>query len=112
MDEAGIVFALALVGIAFIICMFLVWYFSNNARLKERLLLIEKGLNPDDFLKKTEPSGSPWLKIGIVVIGLSLGVAVTAKFFIQDDTYQIPTMGIFAGASLIVANYISKYKNR
>ena len=108
-----LIFALLLIIlVAFIICIFLAWYFSHTARLKERLLLIEKGLNPDEFVKKTETTGSRLLKTGIVFIGLSIGLAIAARFFIYEDSYQLAVMGIFTGASMIIANYVTKAKIR
>lgn len=110
--DTGIVVLIAITLIAFFVCAFLAWYFTYNARLKERLLLIEKGLNPDEFLKKTEASGSPLLKLGILFIGLSLGMSVVTRFFIYSDSYSLAVMGLFAGASMIIASYVTKYKNR
>lgn len=110
--DNSIVILLSITLIAFFVCVFLAWYFTYNARLKERLLLIEKGLNPDDFLRKTENSSSPLLKLGIIFIGLSLGMIVASTFFIYSDSYTLGVMGLFAGGSMIVANYANKFKNR
>ena len=110
--EPQLIFTLLLIVlVAFIVCIFLAWYFAHSARLKERLLLIEKGMDPDQFLKKTNAIGtSLWLKAGVVVIGVSLGIAVAGMYLIAP-TYKLPLLGIFAGISFIVAHYIDR-KNR
>jgi heme/copper-type cytochrome/quinol oxidase subunit 2 len=55
--------------LAFIICLFFVWFFSHRANHKERLMMIEKGMDMEEQVKKKARSGFPWLKLGILVIG-------------------------------------------
>ena len=109
---------LFIILLPFAFCLFLAWLFSRIAQNKERILLIEKGINPDEYLKR-ERERSPdntWMKVGIVVIGMSLGLmAVSLLHSIgtirMSDGSSIAAFGIFTGASLIVANYIGKNKN-
>ena len=79
---------LPLVWIACIVCFFLVWYFFHNTRHKERMLIIEKTLDTDELLQaetkknlekllnNEKKSRFLWFKLGIVVIGLSIGLLI------------------------------------
>ncbi|MDP9230320.1 MAG: hypothetical protein M3O67_06585 [Bacteroidota bacterium] len=119
-----------LVWIAFIVCVFLVWFFSHKAKHKERMMMIEKGRNVDELSKK-EASFSfdellrkeksfrfPWLKLGVMVIGLSIGlliIAVLARLNLLDkggNALPLSILGICGGISLVIANYLNSGKSK
>ncbi len=102
-----------LVWISLLVCLFLAWYFSHKARHEERKMLIEKGLNADDFVKEEKGFKFPWLKLGMVIVGLSVGMGVIAILVNLDltgrsDAIFPAILGICGGSSLVIAHYIDK----
>jgi len=92
-------------------------YFYFKARNRERLALIEKGMDATLLFPKKQPrtpmkSTSLMLKVGLFLIGL--GIGVFAGFFV---TISIPHSGpvgffsmvlIFGGLGLIAGHLVSK----
>lgn len=76
-------------------------YIYVSAKNKERLALIEKGMDPN------LASGNFWLQVGIIAGGSAFGL-------ILDDILKTgygPLMSIFvAGAGLIIYNVLRKAK--
>jgi len=106
---------LGLMGITFCICIFLAWYFTHKARHQERLMMIEKGMNPNDELNKEGGIKSAMFKLGIVIIGLSIGLAIIAilvEFHSLGGSNATPMsiLGICGGAALVIANRLSSTK--
>ena len=107
-----------LVWIAFIICLFLAWFFSHKAKHKERMMKIEKGLDVDKPLREGEISRFPWLKLGVVIIGLSVGlliIGVLAKLDLlhkAGGALPLSILGICGGVSFIIANYLNNGKSK
>ncbi|MES2005412.1 MAG: DUF6249 domain-containing protein [Bacteroidota bacterium] len=106
---------LSVVFMALIVCILLVWYFSNRAKHKERMVMIEKGITPPS--DTTNRSGFAWQKIGIVVIGLSIGLMLISFLAVMgllrdNSTSALPLaiLGICGGVSMIVANRMSSNK--
>ncbi len=100
------VFIILILG-AMIICIALVRYFTNRAKHKERMLMIEKGITPPSIT----PSQFPWQKIGIVIIGISIGLVIisilAAMGALRDNsTTAVPLaiLGICGGLSMVLAN--------
>jgi hypothetical protein len=97
-------------GSLFIICALLVWVFSQNARSKERRLLIEKGINPDDYAK-SNGGGSVWLKLAYLSVGLGIGlgiIAILASMRLLGNATPIALLCICGGGALILENSLSK----
>jgi len=71
-----------IVAVSAITALFLAWYFYQQARDKERLLLIEKGLDFNDIVKAQKEGRFkfvlPWLKLGIVTSSLSIAFLIIA----------------------------------
>ncbi|WP_293946923.1 MULTISPECIES: DUF6249 domain-containing protein [unclassified Sphingobacterium] len=89
---------------------FLTWYFSHRARHKERLLRIEKGIPP---IQERTDTPFPWLKLGVVVLGLGVGlllIAILANNGLLKGPGSLPIsiLAICGGLSLVIANYIGK----
>lgn len=115
-------FALAIIFIGFLFAVVLAWYFYIKAKSKERIALIESGRNSaDSDLVKAKSSNIPWLKLGIILIGFSLGLIInflTIELFLKDALFAIntapATFGIvflFTAISIIVAYFADKPKN-
>lgn len=104
-----------LLALACCLFIFLAWYFSHKARHKERLLMIEKGMEPDAHSRGESSMQKALLKLGIVVIGLSAGVAIIGilvQFNALGRSNAIPTsiLGLCGGAGLILANRLTQNK--
>lgn len=101
--------------IIFCICIFLAWFFTHKARHEERLMMIEKGMNPNEELNKESGLKSAMFIIGIVVIGLSIGLAIIAilvEFHASGESGIAPMsiLGICGGVALVIANRLSSAK--
>lgn len=98
-----------------IICssVFGIFYLFITTRNKERILMIEKGFDPQQFLKR--PKNGPgvftyWtLKLGMLAIGISLGVLVAFVVSSPHDEVMVVSIFLFAGLSL-VANFFTERK--
>jgi hypothetical protein len=106
-----------LLWIVFIICIFLVWFFSHQAKHKERLMLIEKGLPADEIMKK-DGFRFPWLKLGIIVLGLGIALLIisflSAMKVLDNGGGPLPLaiIAVLGGISLMIANYVNDGKNK
>ena len=97
----------------FLTGLFLTWFFSHKARTKERLLLIEKGVDISNL--SMGPSPFLWLKIGILLFSTALGLLLGALLryqtnitaFQTGDT-SLCTMILFAGIGMIVGHFVEK----
>lgn len=103
----------------FSVISFLVWFFNQKAKSKERLLLIEKGIDPKDLdflFKKTTPP--QWLKIGIIVVGIAIGTLLSAFYthfaithrFVVFYGFTVGIILLFGGLSMILANFFGNSK--
>jgi hypothetical protein len=109
---AGILFLLFMAGL------FLAWYFSHKARVKERMLLIEKGIDLSSLLKSGKfviNFSFPWLKLGILITSISIGCLLGVILWISIkvnnlDTLTWTLMFTFGGIGMILAHYIDKPK--
>jgi len=78
------------------------------------MALIEKGADAPDALKEAK---FPWLKIGIVIIGLSMGVSlVVLSFMIMPQRFASEIFLIlmvlsglfFGGIAMIIAHFTDR----
>ena len=80
-----------IITITVIIALFLAWYFYQQARDKERVFLIEKGIALEDVLKLQKENKFkfvlPWLKLGIITSSLSIAFLIIAFIirFIENN---------------------------
>jgi hypothetical protein len=106
--------AVTVLGVLFLTGLFLTIYFIYRARAKERLLLIEKGVDISNL-----PSFGnfkikiPWLKIGIVVVSFPLGFLL-GGFLELYKHWSVDLPGVlaflFTGIGMIVAHYADRPK--
>jgi len=104
---------IAVLLVTFMICVFLTWYFSHNARTKERLILIEKGVDPEVLFRKGQRFRFPWLKLGVLAIGIGVAFGIIAFLGSLDlgrimNELAFATLAICTGISLVIANYLGK----
>ena len=101
--------------IALFLCgLFLTFYFVHKSRMKERLLLIEKGVDISNLpLIGKLKIRIPWLKIGIIVISFPLGFLL-GGFMELYKHWSVDLPGVlaflFTGIGMIIAHYIDKPK--
>ncbi len=102
--------------IAFIICTFLILYFLQKYKHKERLLKIEKGLDPDLKAVKGNSKKSYLFKIGVILIGIGVGliiIAVLVSFhLVHENLIPLAILGISGGSSMIIANSLDNKDER
>jgi hypothetical protein len=95
------------VPIGLFLAIFAILYVYWTTRTKERLALIEKGMDASIF--KTEPSKYALLKWGIFLIGAAVGV-ITGYVLanVVNEVVAFFTMiFFFGGLGLIVAHFIT-----
>lgn len=96
-------------------CIFLVWYFTHKARHKERMLMLEKGIEPG-HLRKRE-FRFPFQKIGIILTGLAAGLLIIALLVGTDNmgsnnnALPFGILGACGGIAMMIASRIDKKNN-
>ncbi|MDT8402773.1 MAG: DUF6249 domain-containing protein [Bacteroidales bacterium] len=105
----------ALAWLGFFAAITVSWVFYIKARNKERMALIEKGVDAPDAFKAAK---FPWLKIGIVIIGICLGAAlVVLSFMFQPELSGefFPILLIlsglfFGGIAMVIAHFVDRQR--
>ena len=111
--------------LGFFAAVLLAWYFYLQARNKERMALIEKGADVSEIYSKQEVTFRfPWLKLGIIITGICIGVSLVAILFIIsiqnnkkiDDDFAGPFLIIsgvlFGGIAMIIAHFVDKPRKK
>lgn len=115
MTETFHLILVSFVWVSFFVCAFLVWYYSHRAKHKEKLLILEKGIDQKSLLQEKKSLKFPWLKIGIVLIGLSVGLMIIAVLVSMKalesggNAFPLGILGICGGVSMVIAN---RFDNR
>ncbi len=115
----------ALPWLGFCTAVLLAWYFYLKARNKERMALIEKGADVSEIYSKQEVTFRfPWLKLGIIITGICIGVSLIAILYIisiqnnkkSDDVFSGPFLIIsgvlFGGIAMIIAHFVDKPRKK
>lgn len=100
---------------------FLAWFFYQQARNKERLVLIERGENLEEIFRKQRKNdlkfSFPWLKLGNVILGLSLGFGLISIYFrkagdpgLFEGFFLTFIIGISLGIPMIINHLLTKKK--
>jgi len=109
----------ALPWLGFFAAIVLAWYFYLKARNKERMALIEKGADVSEIYSKQEVTFRfPWLKFGLLITGISIGVILAFVLFILfpdkdliDDVagpLVIISGCLFGGIAMIISHFIGR----
>lgn len=98
------------------ICIFLAWFFTHKARHRERLLMIEKGMNPDENADKVFSIRKAVFKLGVVVVGLGvglgiIGILVQLNALGRSGAIPISILAICGGGALALSNRLTNPKN-
>jgi hypothetical protein len=107
---SGVIFTI--LSLAFLTAAFLAWYFTHKTREKERLIMLEKGMElPSVSEKKTFRFAFPWLKVGILVTAIAIGLIVAIIISEVSGiryTFEPVMMLLFGGIGMIIAHYIDR----
>jgi hypothetical protein len=107
-----IILVLFVLGIFVATPLYMAWYFIRRAKVKEKLLLIEKGIDIKDLnLNGNSNLSFPWLRIGIIITGTALGALIVASTDLKPAINQALIL-LFTGISVILAYYIGKTKDQ
>ena len=103
-----------IIFLAFLAAAFLAWYFTHKSREKERMLLIEKGIEvPEQKGGWNFSFRFPWLKIGVLITAIAVGLIIGIILNEITGERQFPPvmMLLFGGIGMIVAHYVGKKEN-
>ncbi|MEN8230465.1 MAG: DUF6249 domain-containing protein [Bacteroidota bacterium] len=93
----------AIFGIVFVIV---------TASNRERMAMIEKGVNPKDFMNARKPNVYSILKWALLLVGLGLGLFIGSLLDtftpIQEEPAYFASTLFFGGLGLVLAFLISK----
>ena len=97
-----VVFA-AIFGIVFVVV---------SARNRERMAMIEKGVNPKDFMAKNKPSVYGILKWALLLVGIGLGLFLGSLLETYTEIPEEPAYFacalFFGGLGLAIAFLVTK----
>ena len=97
--------------IIFMTGVFLTWFFMHKAKSKERMLMIEKGVDLSQLRQERKSNFNfPWLKVGIVIA--SMGIGLVLGSLAHDPVFIFGAIFLFGGIGMITANYLDKPKGR
>ena len=93
------------------------WYLIRNIRIKEMSMLIGKNLDIDKINSLIEKRNQfPWLRSGIVITGIAIGTLlvslVSQGTAVYKSGFSIGIIVLFAGLSMILANYVGRSESR
>jgi len=101
-----------LVPIASLAAIFAIVYIVISARNRERMAMIEKGVNPQDFLVKKKVSVYSVLKWALLLVGLGLGLFLGSLFQtytnIPEEPVYFACALFFGGLGLVGAFLITR----
>ncbi len=91
----------------------LVFYFGRKAEHKERLALIEKGVDPSVYMHKETSSSSSALMWGLLILGIGLGsflgyiLSVYSPF---GREYMMPSLSLVFGGLGLIGYFVYRKK--
>jgi len=111
----------AFVFVVFFLSIFGVFYLYITTRNRERMAMIEKGVDPALFSTVREPkkgrsTGSGWkfsLKSGMLIIGIGIGFVISVLFngMLDNRVYPLLVIGIIficGGSGLVAGFYMGR----
>lgn len=103
------------------------WYFYLKIRNKERMALIEKDKDVSEIYARPKTNFRfrfPWLKVGIITTGFSIGWMVAililelvikqprGNYTIAPEAFIMGIIFLFTSVSILVAYFADKPKNK
>ena len=115
--------AIFLLIIIFMMIIFAGWIIYLRTRNKERMALIERDKDVSDFYTRKKNNFSfPWLKIGVIATGFSIGWIIAlvvsevslrkydGSYYIQPEPVILGILFFFTSVSILVAYFVDKPK--
>jgi O-antigen/teichoic acid export membrane protein len=115
----------AITWIGFFTSIILSYYFYLKFKNKERLALIEKGVDIAEILKKADaPFRFPWLRLGMLVLGMGIGLfaGYLVIFFSpppflrtqnsSEVVIMLSSLLIFGGLGLVIGDHLERSRNK
>lgn len=115
--------AIFLLLIIFMMIIFAGWIIYLRTRNKERMALIERDKDVSGFYtRKKSNSSFPWLKIGVIATGFSIGWVIAVviseaglkrydgSYFIKPEPVILGILFLFTSVSILVAYFVDKPK--
>lgn len=103
-----------IVVLCLILSVFFAWFFYNRSRHEERKLMIQQGgdFSGNQFFPKENALKYVWLKLGILVVGIGIGLVITAlisnlDFYLNGAIYP-GIIGLCGGGAMIFSHYLVK----
>ena len=105
---AAIVFAVFLTMALFA---FFVWFNIHRSKERERLLLLEKGIQFSELPHRSSFSFN-WLKMGCLVTSATIGLILGS--FLEDSFNDATSIGmlLFGGIGLIIAHFVDNAREK
>ncbi|MFT6243488.1 MAG: hypothetical protein ACJA0U_001971 [Salibacteraceae bacterium] len=98
-----------LVPMIFFATVFGILFLFFSTRNRERLAMIEKGVDPSIFTTKLSRIG---IKIGLLAVGIALGVLfgqlIRHTTNMDEEPATISMIFLFAGAGLVVEHFLAR----
>ena len=100
--------------LSLILSAFFTWFFYDKSRHDERKLMIQQGgdLSENLFLPKENSLKYVWLKLGILVVGIGIGlmiIAIVSNLSVDIHGAFYPgIIGLCGGGAMIFSHYLVK----
>lgn len=84
---------------------------------KERMAIIDKGVDPAIFKEEFKSSKNLTMKIGIFLVGIALGIitgSIIADYSgaVPEEVAYFASIFLFGGASLLLSVYVDKKSSK
>jgi hypothetical protein len=91
---------------------YLAWYFIRSAKFKEKILLMDKGIDIKDLnVSGNNKTTFPWLRIGIIITGVALGALIVALANLTGGEGEALIL-LCTGLSFILAYFVGGNKEQ
>lgn len=114
---------IGIIWLGFFAAVLLGWYFYLKARNKERMALIKRDKDVSEIYSKYK---IPWLKLGIILAGASLGYLASTILMNADkgivnsivtlrnivDSFVFGVTLLFTSVSILIAYFVDKPKSK
>jgi len=101
-----------LVPIAIFAAIFGIVFVIVTAKNRERMAMIEKGVDPKEFMTKSKPSVYGIIKWALLLVGVGLGLFLGSVLETYTDIPEEPAYFacalLFGGLGLVLAFFITK----
>ena len=111
MDPVTIVIFIFILFLVIALFAFFVWYNIHRSKERERLLLLEKGIDYSDLPERSSFKFN-WLKMGCLITGASIGLIL--GYFLEGTIHDAQPIGmfLFGGIGLIIAHFVDKPRGK